>query len=115
MLEKTRSRPKHRIEKHLLGIPEERRTVDTAYRQSFKERVCEASDNGIDLCGLPCVGAHVRAGEYAGHAQKPSDDLIVGLCVRHHAEQESESGLHWWMENVWKPMLRRRYREWRKK
>ena len=36
------------------------------YRQSYRDATCMASRNGIDLCGLPAVGAYCRTGEYAG-------------------------------------------------
>jgi hypothetical protein len=114
VLEKTRSRSRCKIEKHLLAIPEEKRIVDHEYRQSYKDRRCEASSNGTDLCGLPCIGAHMRTGEFAGGAQKPSDDLTVGLCTSHHADQEDNPGPEWWLENVFKPQLRRKYRDWKK-
>ncbi len=102
-----------RINKSALAIGTKPKVEDNAYRASFKDRTCEASSNGIDRCGLPCVGAHVRAGEYAGIGTKPSDDLIAGLCHEHHADQEANPGADWWINNVFKPMLRRKYRKWK--
>lgn len=83
--------------------------VDKNYRTSFRGKQCEA-------CGIQddtIVGAHVRAGEYAGMGTKPSDDLIVALCFHCHAEQESEPGAMWWLNNILKPILRERYVRWK--
>ncbi len=101
------------VDKSVLEISEPERIVDHEYRQSYRDRTCEASDNGIDLCGKPCIGAHIRAGEYSGGGQKPCDRLTIGLCDDHHRDQEANPGLEWWAKYVWKPSLRRRYREWK--
>lgn len=107
---------RHRIDKSQLmfGTPE--RIVNHAYRQSYKDSVCIASRNEIDLCALPAVGAHIRAGEYAGRGQKPSDNLTLPLCDQCHRDQELYQGpqAEWFLENVLKPYLRRRYRRWQR-
>ena len=52
---------------NLLKTP---RIKDLAYRKSFRGQPCEASRNGIDLCGLrsveTVVGAHIRVGNIPG-------------------------------------------------
>lgn len=105
-----------RIDKSVLAIGT-RPKIDgkdgKKYRQSFKDRTCEASRDGINLCGRPAIGAHVRVGEYAGTGTKPSDNLICGLCGECHADQEDNQGNWWWIEKVFKPQLRRNYREWK--
>lgn len=104
---------RHRIDKSVLAIGTRPKVEDEAYRRSFRDRTCIASYNGVDLCGLAAIGAHVRTGEYAGIGTKPSDDLICPLCDTHHREQESQPGPEWWMEKVLKPQLRRMHREWK--
>lgn len=102
-----------RIDKSQLKFGTRYKVEDDAYRKSYKDSVCHASRNGIDLCGLPAVGAHCRTGEYAGGATKPSDDLTWPLCHKCHMDQEADPGPEWWLENVLKPMMRRRYRKWK--
>ena len=98
---------------NLLKTP---RIKDLAYRKSFRGQPCEASRNGIDLCGLrsveTVVGAHIRVGEYSGMGQKPSDDLILALCHDCHRDESDNPGAEWYLENIVKPMARRRHRSW---
>lgn len=103
-----------RIDKSQLLHGTRHKVVDHEYRKSFKDRLCIASDNGVDLCGLPAIGAHVRAGECAGMGTKPSDDLCAALCDEHHRFQEENPGADWWIEYCFKPILRRDYRTWKK-
>ena len=44
---------------------------------------------------------------------KPDDALAVRLCATDHADQEANPGPDWWFENVFKRMLRQRYRDWK--
>lgn len=106
---------RHKIDKSQLMYGEPERLVDNRYRQSFKDSLCMASRNGTDLCGQAAVGAHIRCGEYAGGAQKPTDALIIPLCTACHRDQEEFKGpqSEWWLENVLKPYCRRRYRRWK--
>lgn len=105
-----------RIDKSQLMYGEAERLVDKAYRHPYKDATCLASRNGIDLCMRSAVGAHCRAGEYAGGAQKPTDQLTIPLCHECHSDQELYQGpqAEWWLENVLKPQMRRRYRRWRR-
>lgn len=92
-----------------MQVPKQHHIVDKAYRKSFKDGVCEsceAQDGTV-------VGAHVRAGEHAGVGRKPSDDLIVGLCFRCHADQEANPGAEWWLQNVFKKWVRAKYESWK--
>lgn len=108
---KSRSK-RYKIDKSVLTYGTRPKVIDEKYRASFRNRVCiAASGDGFSLCGLPSVGAHIRAGEYAGVGTKPSDDLILPLCDRHHREQEASPGAEWFLENIVKPMARRMYRE----
>lgn len=101
---------KNKIDKSALMFGEQRRIRDPKYLRSYKDKVCEASDRGgHEICGQPCVGAHIRIGEYSGTGNKPSDDLTIGLCDAHHREQEN-GGYEWLVEHILKPQLRRRYR-----
>ena len=113
-------RPKKRhtpIDKSQLAIPTHKRLVDEKYRKSFQGDSCEASRNGIDLCGERAadtvVGAHINDEEYSGGGQKADDDLLWPLCFECHADQTALPGLSWWGNNVLKPQTRRRDREWR--
>lgn len=103
------------IDKSKLAISCRKPVRDTAYRKSFRGNSCEASRNGIDLCGETSVdtvvGAHIRTGECSGFGNKPSDDLVIPLCYECHCH-EGSGGLEWYLENIVKPQARRRYREW---
>lgn len=102
-----------KIDKSELKYGTRPKVEDKAYLHSYRDRTCVASRNGIDLCGNPAVGAHVRVGETAGMGTKPGDNLTIPLCWQCHADQEAEPGYRWWVENVLKPMARRQYREWK--
>lgn len=106
---------RYRIDKSVLAIGTRPKIVDPAYRDSYRHRTCQASRNGVDLCGNPSIGAHVRTGECAGAGTKPSDDLTEALCDECHRDQESSPGPEWWIENVYKPQLRRRYKLWKQR
>lgn len=101
------------INKSQLRFGTKPKVLDEVYRKSYKDRLCAASRNGIDLCAGPAIGAHIRAGEVAGTGTKPSDDLTEALCNECHMDQESHPGEKWWFENVYKPQRRRAYREWK--
>ena len=101
------------IDKSQLAFGTRAKINDKEYRKSYASATCGASRNGIDLCGLPAVGAHCRTGEHAGMGTKPSDDLTFPLCNDCHMEQERTPGPQWWVQNVLKPQMRRRYREWK--
>lgn len=103
-----------KIDKSALRFGTKGKVEDRKYLDSYKHRTCEASSDGINLCGLPGVAAHIRTGEYAGMGTKPGDDLTVCLCHNHHMDQESQPGSVWWIENVFKPQCRRKYRTWKK-
>lgn len=83
---------------------------DRKYLDSFNGDVCW----GCGSIGTT-VAAHVRDGELAGMGSKPDDDLTVPLCASCHADQEANRGAEWWLENVLKPILRRRYVQWKRK
>ena len=90
------------------SCPKQHHIKDKAYRKSFKDEPCWS-------CGVndgTVVGAHIRWNEHSGMGRKPSDDLIVPLCFRCHADQEDCPGPEYWVERVLKPMLRRRYLNW---
>lgn len=89
------------------------RLIDKKYRESFKDSTCEASRDGVNLCGLPAVGAHCNDEEYSGIAQKVTDQLIFPLCHECHLDQHANPGSSWWLNNVLKPQMRRRYRNWK--
>lgn len=101
-----------KIDKSKLKFGTRPKVRDDKYRKSYKDSVCHASRNGVDLCGMPAIGAHCRTGELAGMGTKPSDDLTWPLCNECHADQERNIGAEWWLEKVLKPQMRRRYREW---
>lgn len=105
---------RHKIDKSVLAISEPQRIVDKAYRKSFEHRTCVASRNGIDLCDLPSVGAHMNDEGYSGWGQKVSDDEILPLCHGCHADQTKSPGTSWWYHKVLKPQARRMYRDFRK-
>ena len=91
-------------------IPKKKRIVDEAYRKSFKDSVCQASRDGINICGQPAIGAHINTEEYAGIGQKADDDLIFPLCHECHLAQHKDDNASWWLNNVLKPQARLRYR-----
>ena len=86
---------------------------DAKYLKSYRDLTCIASRCGIELCGSPAIAAHIRTGEISGVGTKPSDDLTAPLCHECHMDQESQPGPEWWLENVFKPMMRGRYKEWK--
>lgn len=108
-----------KIDKSQLKFGEVKRVRDRKYLDSFRDKVCLASDNGIDICGLPAIPAHINDGEMAGTANKAGDDLVYPLCDRHHKEQGSikdngysKNNRYWfWVEKCFKPMVRRWYRD----
>lgn len=100
------------IDKSELPYGIRKRLRDRKYLDSFKSRTCMASDY-IDLCGRPSVGAHIRTGGEGGAGLKPDDDLVVALCHECHMDQEANPGPEWWIERVFKPMMRRQYRRWK--
>lgn len=105
-------RPK--IDKSVLTFGVPKKVEDPKYLDNYRHMTCNASDNGIDRCDQPCQGgAHVRDGEVAGTANRPSDDLTESLCHRHHMDQEANPGEWWWFTYCYKPSLRRRYRRWK--
>lgn len=86
-------------------FPKQIHIKDPKYRKSFSGAVCwgcGASDRTV-------IGAHIRSGSNAGMGRKPSDDLILPLCSGCHADQEANPGPEWWLENILKPIARRRY------
>ena len=83
----------------------EPRHEDERYRRSFAGTPCESCDCE-DGTTIP---AHVRTGHEGGMGMKPDDQLIVGLCFECHQDQEANPGPEWWVENVFKVWLRRRY------
>ena len=85
------------------------RLRDRKYLDSFKNEVCISclADDGT------IVGAHIRTGHEGGTSLKPSDDLVLPLCARCHAEQEANPGPHWWLENIVKAIARRKYMHWK--
>lgn len=101
------------IDKSELKFGMERKIRDEKYLNSYRERTCVASDNGVDLCGDCAVAAHIRIGSCAGMGQKPCDSLTVPLCDRHHREQHNTSEEWFWIEKVLKPQARRAYRNWK--
>jgi len=104
---------RYRIDKSHLMFGESKRIVDPAWRKSFKDRTCTASPNGIDLCGLPAVGAHMNDEGYSGTGQKVSDDEIWPLCADCHREQTENPGTSFWYHKVLKPQARRDYKSWK--
>ena len=91
-------------------IPKTPTVRDRKYLDSFGDEACwccGAQDGTV-------VGAHIRAGELAGMGRKPSDDLVIPLCHRCHMHQEEHPGAEWWLENILKPITRRKYEMWRK-
>ena len=92
----------------MTACPKQHHIKDLAYRKSFKGEdclSCGANDGTV-------VGAHMRWNEFSGMGRKPSDALIVPLCGTCHADQEANPGPEWWVENVLKSILRRRYLNW---
>ena len=91
---------------------------DRAYLDSYRETVCIASDNGIDICGEPAVGAHIRCGQEGATGLKPDDCLTHPLCQRHHDEQHActkQNAEEWFIiEKIYKPVRRRIYLEWKR-
>lgn len=109
-----KTRPSHsKIDKSELKFGVRKRLRDREYLDSYEHEKCSASWNGVDLCSLPCIGAHIRTGLEGGGSLKPDDDLTDGLCDGHHRDQENNPGPEWWMENVYKPQRRRAYRKWK--
>jgi len=105
------------IDKSVLAISCRKPVRDRPYLNSFRGNPCEASRNGIDLCGElsvdTVVGAHINDEEYSGVASKTDDDLCLALCYDCHASQTAHPGGSWWLNNVLKPMARRRFRDWK--
>ena len=104
------------IDKSMLPYGIKRRLEDEEYLKSYDGTTCVASDNGVDECGLPAVGCHIRAyenGISCGTGEKPDDNLTEALCQRHHTEQGNDE--KWfWIQKVYKPQRRRAYREWKR-
>lgn len=86
-----------------------------AYLDSYKNKICIASDNGFDLCGEPAVGCHIRKGSEGGASMKPDDCLTHPLCTRHHAYQHGMAEEMFILEYVYKPMTRRMFIQWAEK
>lgn len=65
-------------------------------------------------CGSPppSQAAHIRTGNEGGTGLKPDDWLTVPLCHSCHADQESNPGAVWWIENVFKRDRRTAYERW---
>lgn len=106
-----------RVDKSALPIGTPPRVKDKAYRDSAKGRECER-------CGKPghtgeVVAAHVRTGLEGGTSYRPSDDLVVFLCSPCHLlakdAQERHPGADWWLNEIFKPWLRRRYQLWKER
>ena len=87
-----------------------------AYLQSYRDKVCFASDNGVDMCLAPAIGAHIRVGHEGGGSLKPDDSLTHPLCDRHHKIQHEciEDGAEAWfiVQYIYKPMMRRMFLQW---
>lgn len=117
MRNKRPKKTRYVIDKSQLAIPTKKRIKDDAYRKSFKGIPCEASRNGIDLCGERAietvVGAHINDEEYSGWEQKADDNLLLALCYDCHADQTRQPGASWYLTNIVKPQARRRYRAWK--
>lgn len=100
-----------RIDKSMLAFGTPPRVEDERYLRSARDRDCER-------CGCPgttgkVVACHVRAGLEGGTGLKPSDDLVVFMCDRCHAEQEAAvDKVAWWLD-LFKLWLRKRYQRWR--
>jgi hypothetical protein len=98
------------IDKSALTFGEPLRIRDRKWLDAHEHFECMA-------CGRPgdgsVVAAHIRAGHEAGGSQKPSDDLVVPLCASCHADQERNPGPMWWLNAILKPLMRRRYTNWK--
>ena len=101
------------IDKTKLAIPTKGKIRDEKYLQSYRDRTCIASRNGIDICGLPAIAAHIRVGEVAGIGTKPCDSLTIQLCWECHSSQHNNPEAEWLVNHVLKPMAKRQYREWK--
>lgn len=76
-----------------LAIPKTPRVRLPKHLKSFESRPCV-------ICGTtPSVGAHFRLGS-TGMGRKPDDDMVIGLCARHHAEQHAckKGEWGWWLD-----------------
>lgn len=83
---------------------------DRKYLDAFRGEACWG-------CGCQdgtVVGAHIRAGEYAGTSTKPDDDLTVPLCSKCHNYCDEFPGNKYepWVNLVLKNLARARYRIW---
>ena len=87
-----------------LKIP---RIRDEAYLAYIRTLPCEA-------CGLPdgSDAAHIRVGHEGGMGLRPPDNLVLALCRKCHAVQET-GGYEWLVETILKPQLRRRHKNWK--
>lgn len=90
------------------------RIIDKLYRASFEHDTCQASRDGINMCDRPAIGAHCNDKEYSGIAQKVDDNLIFPLCHECHMDQHANPGSDWWLANILKPQMRRRYKGWKR-
>lgn len=85
---------------------------DKAWLQAHRDMACI-------VCGRQgqgdVVAAHIRFGNEGGTGLKPSDDLVIPLCYQHHTELDSNPPdvARWLVKYVLKPLLRRRYEEWK--
>lgn len=104
---------RYKIDKSQLAIGIPQRIRDEQYLKSYKEETCVASDDGVAECGSPAIAAHIRCGQEGGTGLKPPDDLTHALCDRHHKEQHNMSEETFIVEKIYKPSLRRKYREWK--
>ena len=99
-----------RIDKSKLEYGMDVKIEDVKYRNSYhgaKCLICQTTES--------TVGAHIRQG-YCGIG-KPSDDLTLPLCFKHHAKQHEIGEEAFWMEYMGesveqaKEAARQRYRD----
>lgn len=102
--------PKHgRNDKSKLKFGIIQRLRDKAYRKALHFMACVSCDVEDETV----VGAHIRTGSAGGMGLKPSDDENLPLCAKCHEDQEANPGPEWWIENVLKPLARKRYIIWK--
>lgn len=115
MIEKTSSRPAAKIDKSALAIGEPERIRDKPYRDSAKERNCMACElEGRTATPGTVVLCHINLAGNFGRGLKAGDDESVFLCTGHHAGMDASTDrADWILRNLFLPLRKRAYRNWR--
>ncbi len=97
-----------------MQIPKPERIRDKAYRDSARDRYCQACFYARRPDDETTVLAHINIVGNFGRGLKAGDDESVFLCARHHQEFDTDPNrCEWLVRNILLPQRKAAYRRWK--